>query len=334
MKLLLLYWAIMILFYLVADVFRKKSLTVPDRIIDGALNAVIFIMVFIMGLRMGANDEIIASLGTIGIQASVITFFVLAGSILSVTLLRKILGMDRHGIIGRTEKTQSEEKTMTEGIPEDTEEPEEKKGNGKITVLILLCVAAGMLMGYLCVPRIFDDTSVFQDMSGNWIVVGICILLGIVGFNFGLDGSVIQSLKKAGLKAILFPFAVIAGSIIAGAAYGLVSSLTVREAAAISAGFGWYTFAPGIISEAGHAVAGAVSFMHNVIRETLGIIIIPLVAEKLGYVEAAAVPGIAAMDVCLPVIKRSCNSETVVYAIYMGLVMSIVVPVLVPLFIG
>lgn len=89
-----------------------------------------------------------------------------------------------------------------------------------------------------------------------------------------------------------------------------------------------------MITEAGHAVAGAISFMHNVIRETLGIIIIPLAAQKIGYIEATAIPGVAAMDVCMPIVERSCNQETIVYAFCIGASMSLPVPLLVPWIIG
>ena len=74
--------------------------------------------------------------------------------------------------------------------------------------------------------------------------------------------------------------------------------------------------------------------MHNVIRETLGIIIIPLAAQKIGYIEAAAIPGVSAMDVCMPIVERSCNQETLVYSFCTGALMCIVVPLLVPLVIG
>ena len=121
---------------------------------------------------------------------------------------------------------------------------------------------------------------------------------------------------------------------LAGVLYGLLSPLTVGEAVAVSAGFGWYTLAPSMITEAGHAVAGAISFMHNVIRETLGIIIIPLAAQKIGYIEATAIPGVSAMDVCMPIVERSCNQETLVYSFCTGALMCIVVPLLVPLVIG
>ena len=334
MTLLLLYWGIMILFYLLADrlVDRRDCF----GFIGTALNVVIYFLVFIMGLRMGANEEVTSSLGTIGLQSLLISAFTVAGSMAAVTLLRKGLGLNRQGMPAAGESPDGEN-LLTDVA--DFEESADKKTKqessaAKTTVMILFSVAAGMILGYFTVPRIFADTADFQDMSGNWMVIGICILLGFVGFNLGLEGNVIKSLKKAGIRVVLFPLAAIAGSLILGALYGLVSPLTVREAVAVSAGFGWYTLAPGVIGEAGHAVAGAVSFMHNVIRETLGIIIIPLAAKKIGYIEATSIPGVAAMDICLPIVERSCRSETVVYSFCMGMMMSAAVPLLVPLIIG
>ena len=96
MTLLLLYWGIMILCYLAACRLRAYG----DRFgfISGALNVVIYILVFIMGLRMGANEEVTSSLGTIGLQSLFITVFTVAGSMMAVTVLRKILGLNKLGL--------------------------------------------------------------------------------------------------------------------------------------------------------------------------------------------------------------------------------------------
>ena len=166
------------------------------------------------------------------------------------------------------------------------------------------------------------------------MVAGLTVLLGIIGFNMGLTGEMAKHLKGIGLSVIVIPCLAITGSLIGGAVYGMISSLTVREGIAISAGFGWYTLAPGLITEAGHTVAGAVSFMHNVMRETLGIIGIPLFARYIGYLECTAVPGVAAMDVCLPIVEKSTRQETMVYSFVTGFFMCLSVPVIVPLMIG
>lgn len=322
MSLLLLYWGIMIACYAAASKLRHKKETF--RFTEQLTNIVIYILVFLMGLRMGANEEVTSNLGSIGLQAAGITVFVVGGSIFAVHIARKGLKLNKEGVFG---------------LPEEEEQGGEEKrevesGGVKFTLIILTFVVAGMAAGYFMIPEIFEDTDAFQDMSGDWLVAGICILLALAGFNLGLEGKVIQSFKGVGIKVIFIPIAAVAGSLIMGAVYGLISSLTVSESIAVSAGFGWYTLAPGMLTEAGFAVAGAVSFMHNVIRETLGIVLIPIAAKKIGYLECTSIPGVAAMDVCLSIVERSCRAETVVYSFCTGALMCVCVPVVVTLAIG
>jgi len=124
------------------------------------------------------------------------------------------------------------------------------------------------------------------------------------------------------------------GSLLAGVVYALLSPVTLREGLAISAGFGWYTMAPSVISGAGHAVAGAISFLHNVLRETMGLIFLPLIASKIGYIEAITLPGTASTDLCLPLVEKYCNPETMAYSFCTGMLMCITCAALVPLIIG
>ena len=194
-------------------------------------------------------------------------------------------------------------------------------------------VAAGMLLGYFVVPRVTDPDA-FQAVSGSWLVVGLCLLLAFVGFGMGLEGKLKAMLRGAGLGIVLVPLAMVAGSLLAGVVYSFLSPMTLREGLAISAGFGWYTLAPSVISGAGHAVAGAVSFLHNVLRETLGIILLPLAASKIGCIEAVTLPGTCAMDVCLPIVERSCSAETLPYSFTTGMAACLFSALLVPLIMG
>lgn len=326
MGLLILYWGILIVFYLVATKLRycKEKFA----FVEGMLNIVIYILVFVMGLRMGANEEVTSNLDVIGLEAIGVSIFAIGGSMITVSFVRRVLGINKEGI----------HKDFAEMASAGMSSEEADGGNHdtgmKTSLIILLCVVVGMIGGYVFIPRIFEDTEVFQSISGDFMVISICVLLAFVGFNMGLDGSVIASLKAVGFKALLIPGAAILGSLAFGMIYGVISSLSVKEAMAVSAGFGWYTLAPSIIAEAGFAVAGAVSFMHNVIRETVGIVVIPLAAKKFGYLEATSIPGVAAMDVCLPIVERSCGNGIVIYSFCTGALMSAVVPVLVPLIIG
>jgi uncharacterized membrane protein YbjE (DUF340 family) len=323
MKLLAMCWSALILMYIVGMKLRNRK----EKLgwVESAMNFMVYLLVLLMGLRMGANKEIVDSLGTIGIQSLIVTVITIVMSVLGITLSRKILKMDRYGNVG--------EDRLPKG-----EAPVKKAGTNvagiKSTIIIGGVVAAGMLVGYFLIYKKLGVQDEFMVKSDPYLTACLVLLLGTVGLTLGLDGSVFRNIKKAGAGIILFPIAAVLGSVIGGVIYAAISPMTLREGIAISCGFGWYTYAPNVILQAGYPVASAVSFLHNVLREVAGIIGIPFLAQKIGYVEACAVPGVAAMDVCMPIVERSAREDTVVYSFGIGLLMCLSVPVLVPLVIG
>ena len=129
-----------------------------------------------------------------------------------------------------------------------------------------------------------DHLEEISTITGNGLTIFLCVLIAIIGFDLGLSGTVAANLKSVGLKVLAFPLAILAGTMLAGGGAAMAFGFSLKESIAICAGFGWYSYAPAIITAAGpqYAVAGAVAFLHNVMRETAGIIFIPLVARKLG----------------------------------------------------
>ena len=69
-------------------------------------------------------------------------------------------------------------------------------------------------------------------------------------------------------------------------------------------------------------------------RELFGLLLIPIVAKYIGYVEAVGLPGGAAMDVGVAVVDRVAGPNAAIYSFVAGVVLSAVVPVLVPFFIN
>ena len=318
MTLLALYWSTMIACYLIASKLRRHK----DRFhfLDKLTSIFIYLLIFLMGLRMGADEEVTSSLGSIGVQALFITFLTAVGSMLGGTAARKIVHLNRHALPAGTEEEGGGERgggVNTSGI--------------KSSVIICLMVICGMLLGYFVLPQLMAPER-FEEISGNLLVIGLCIMLGSVGFSMGLDGSIVRVLRGAGLGVV--PIVSVIGSLLAGVVYSLLSPMTLREGLAISAGFGWYTMAPSVISGAGHAVAGAVSFLHNVLRETMGLIFLPLIASRIGYIEAVTIPGTASTDLCLPLVEKYCNPETMAYSFCTGMLMCITCAAFVPLIIG
>ena len=63
-------------------------------------------------------------------------------------------------------------------------------------------------------------------------------------------------------------------------------------------------------------------------------LLIPIVAKNLGFIEAVALPGSSSSDICLPLIVKSTRGGIAVYSFMNGISVSIFVPILVPLCIG
>ena len=108
--------------------------------------------------------------------------------------------------------------------------------------------------------------------------------------------------------------------------------IPANESLAVGAGFGWYSLGAAIIMDAGFEVAGAISFMHNVMREICSVIFIPIVARRIGYVESVALPGSNGMDICLPIVEQATNGTVAIYSFITGFMVTMAVPLLVPFF--
>lgn len=319
---LCLYLGITLVGYLIGT--RVRPYQEKLRWVGPAQTVFIFALVLMMGMKMGANEEITAHLSSIGIAALVITLFTLVFSIAGIFLVRKLMHIDRYGLM---------QDKHAEAAPQpETHKPKSGGGINKMTLVIVLAVAAGITVGGLVIRPLFADSmEVYDHVISLCIKIGLCLLLVFVGVDLGLDVKVVENFKKVGLRVVIFPAVVVVATLVGAACSAPLTGLSLRESLSIGAGFGWYTLAPGIIMDAGLVTASAVAFLHNVLRELLSILLIPLVAEKVGYIETTGMPGAAAMDVCLPIVEKSTRSEIAVYSFVSGVILSALVPVLVPL---
>lgn len=331
MAYVLLYLTCMIICYFVASKLCNHR-EILSKIINVVTLASVFMLVLMMGMRMGSNEEIIASLGTIGLQAFIFTIVVVIGGVFSVMAARKLLGIDKLGRLKAQAKGQTNDEIAESEAEADTEE-----GGGSaalMTWLIIIAVVLGLLFGYFYLRVNVADIDGFNDKVGNVMTLGLCIMIGSIGFDMGLSGTVIAQVKHIGFRVLIFPAAVIVGTAVSSVIMSFFLPLSVRECIAIGFGFGWYTFAPVAISSAGYVMAGAVSFMHNVFRETFGIILLPILAKKIGYIEACSLPGVAAGDMGLSLVEKALRPDIVVYSFAIGMSESILIPLLVTMAIG
>lgn len=196
-----------------------------------------------------------------------------------------------------------------------------------MTLQILLAVVFGIGFGYFIAPEV-----IIQNI--NFIIdLGLCLLLFFVGIDIGRNKNILSEIKEYGYKILLVPVMIILGTLLGSSLSSLILNLTVFEAAAVGAGLGWYSLSAIELSKYS-AELGTLAFLSNVSREIIAIIIIPLVAKKIGYLETVAPAGATSMDTCLPIITKSTNGGISIIAFFSGFILTALVPILVPLIIG
>lgn len=196
-----------------------------------------------------------------------------------------------------------------------------------MTVIIMLTVFLGIAFGYLAFPV---DMLSYTDYIMDF---GLCLLLLLVGIDIGRQKNVLQDIKHMGFSIILVPILIALGSIVGAIVGGLVIGMPMNESSAIGGGLGWYSISAVLLSEYSTEIS-AIAFLSNVMREIIAILAIPFIAKFIGYMESVAPSGATAMDTTLPIITKYTDSKTAVLAFITGVVLSLLVPILVPLLIG
>ena len=190
-----------------------------------------------------------------------------------------------------------------------------------ILVVLVLGIGAGFVLP--------ENISGFIDSASSYMLL---ILLFSVGIDMGLNKEVFTRIKELGFKILLIPAGVIIGSLFGGFLTSFLTNVTVREGLAISAGLGWYSLSGILITEAGNPVAGTIAFLSNVFREMLTFIVVPFIASHMNYYCAIAPAGATAMDTTLGIISRNTNATVAVLSFVSGVICTLLVPVLVPIF--
>lgn len=322
MSSIILYLGLCFLGYLLGIPLRKYKNKMPW--IGPIQSLAVLLLVYTMGARVGSNKEVVQNLGKYGVYALIFTFMIFLFSILSSSIARRMLGIDRYGLI----KEQREASLLEE---EDLSKEADTSGS-KFTIYIAVFVSLGIFSGYKLFPMLFTDLLRLAKVVELLLSIELSTLLIFVGIDMGLSGQVVDNFKKVGLRVLVIPFSIIIGSLVGAFLTGLILPLGIKESMAIGAGLGWYSLGPAIMMDGGMVTGGAISFLHNLMREFFSLLLVPLVAKKIGYVESVSLPGSTAMDVCLPVVARATNSNIAVYSFVSGVVLSAAVPGLVSLF--
>lgn len=127
--------------------------------------------------------------------------------------------------------------------------------------------------------------------------------------------------------------ATIIGSLAGGIVCSMLFKIDIFGSLAIASGMSWYTLSAIVITPISSELA-AIAFLSNVFREVFAFVLIPTIARRIGYLETIAAGAAISMDTGLPLITKNTNQEVALISFISGVILSLAVTVLVPIFVG
>jgi uncharacterized membrane protein YbjE (DUF340 family) len=133
---------------------------------------------------------------------------------------------------------------------------------------------------------------------------------------------------------LFLPVLSLVGSTVFSLVYALAVEKNIKETVLAGSAMGFYSLPAILVSTNISVVAGTLLLITNMIRESITILLAPLIVKVFGKQSVVAVGGATTMDVSLAVIKEAAGDEYVPLAVLNGLVLTIGVPLITSLFIN
>jgi len=318
---------LMLLGFMVAGaVVCKLRLSPPPRVTDIVIKVVLWALLFVMGFRLGNVRELHSRLGEIGLLGIGTAVASLSGTILAIWLAYAALDALKARRAGKRNGAGDDGR---DGKARIVAESGARAGLGwshfRGPFILLGVVVIGFAAGLLSREAAFDYSKVT-----SWVLDALLFMIGLqfAQSNLSLKAAFVR------VETVLVPAATLVGTLAGGLLVAAVFRLSAGKGLALSAGFGWYTLSGVLISDLGGPALGSASFLANMARESMAFILIPLLSATKRPYAAIGVAGATAMDVTLPIVEQCLGPDSVPVSFTSGAILSLLVPVLVPLFYG
>jgi uncharacterized membrane protein YbjE (DUF340 family) len=284
---------------------RKSMLTVVGKLTTG----LVLVLLFLLGYSVGNSPVVFDSLDVIGVGALLIAIAAVAGSVTFIWfydrfMLKFVNHNSTQSVIGRGKAS---------------------LGSSWGSALLLAVFAIGIILGY-------------HQWCALWLAVlplstyTLYLFMFIVGVGVGADESAWLLVKRAGIKLFFMPIVILLGSLVGVWLLGLVfSGYGSHDLLPVAAGMGYYSLSSVLISEIKGEQLGALALMANIFREVLTLLLVPVLHRYLGPLSGIASAGATAMDTSLPIIVGCSGKDIVPIAIFNGLILTTLVPIVVSL---
>ncbi|WP_264877187.1 lysine exporter LysO family protein [Vibrio agarivorans] len=189
----------------------------------------------------------------------------------------------------------------------------------------LIFVVGGGLVAGLLLPIGLG----WVDTASEWILIILLFFIGIQLRNSGLTLKQIILNKHGMVLAVV----IVLTSWVGGITAAWLLDISIFQGLAMASGFGWYSLSGILMGDAFGPVFGGASFMLELARELVALVLIPVMIRRLPCT-AIGYAGATAMDFTLPVIQTTGGVRCVPVAIVSGFILSLLVPVLMLFFVS
>ena len=285
----------------------------PQPWVSKVLTLSVWLMLLFIGIEVGSNDTLIASLTLLGTKALYLTLITtLCCSLGALWLWRKTRSPQEQPVSkdGHTEHRRFSLRGLWRAYYE--------------SIIIFVCFSGGCVLGYFGAGAHLPEQSSFYTL---------CLLLACVGFSIGQNDYLRHSFKQIRKGYILLPLITIVGTWIGALLTALIfTDRSLTDWLAVSSGFGYYSLSSILITEARGIELGTMALMYNVMRELVTLLFAPLLLKFFGPLAPISIGGATTADTTLPTLSRISGTQYVSIDIFHGLVVDLSVPFLVPLF--
>ncbi len=270
-------------------------------------------LLFFMGVNTGSIEGITAQFGTIGLTALTLTLLGVSGTVvLSLLASLVFLPVKKGESIAIAKR---KEGSSLRHVWDVIKEP-----------LLLVCIVVFGLVMRLNTPLF----GWFRSSFISYLLYGLLFFIGM--------GMIHKDISFKGMlsdkSVLLLPLYCVLGTYLGALFAPLVTPFSLGEAMGMMSGFGWYSLSGVLISSLGFPLLGSISFLTNLLRESVSFFLIPLFGRlgKRYYYPAVCTAGATSMDVTLVLLTSHFGTRTILASVYHGVIISLLGPLLIPLF--
>lgn len=281
-----------------------RKLPVSQGVLNTLLNISVLTILFIMGYDFGSNIYNLSS-EIVNLLKLVITF----------TFFLLVINFLFCYIFGRIQSKKNIQNISRSNPP-----------------LLSYIIASGKYLFYVIdgiVLGYFLKWGIHFAYLNTVISCILFIILFIIGHQLKLQGISLKNIFANKLGFVI-ALVIIFSSFLAAFISSEVLNLNLKSALMLSSGFGWYTLSGILNGQLINHSMGTISFFIDFLREIISILLIPTLGARFS-IPLIGYCGATALDFTLPIIKENLGEAAVPIAITSGMVLTVLVPILIPL---